>query len=358
MALGFHLAALIPLAALVLATGALAHVSAGKVAFFALLGSLGWLSYLAFYRALAIGPISLLSPIVSGYAAVTVILALAISGARLASRRRGDRHDRRRDCRLGRRVTACRARIDRRSMQGLALALAAMVLFGGFLFGVSYHRERIGWLAPIFLARAFTAAFLLVHARQRGGLRLREPSRIVVAIVALIALLDTGGYVFFNVGVRHAQTSVVATASAPYALVPVLMGVYLLRERPSRTQWLGVAIVGGGLVLLGSRRERRGACRGSVPAPRRADELDDAVGGRARGEHLGHAERLSPGTSSAGIVPPTVTATSSTCWSRSSSITRGTSVMWAPDRIDSPTASASSWITVSTICSGVWCRPV
>ena len=36
---------------------------------------------------------------------------------------------------------------------------------------------------------------------------------------------------------------------------------------------------------------------------------------------------------------------------------RGTSVMCAPERIDSPTASASSWMTVSTICSGVWCRP-
>ena len=31
---------------------------------------------------------------------------------------------------------------------------------------------------------------------------------------------------------------------------------------------------------------------------------------------------------------------------------RGTSVMCAPDRIERPTASASSWITVSTICSG------
>src|SRR5204863_2276856 len=50
--------------------------------------------------------------------------------------------------------------------------------------------------------------------------------------------------------------------------------------------------------------------------------------------------------------------TSSTPCSRSSSTTRGTSVMWAPDRIERPTASASSWITVSTICSGVWCRPV
>jgi drug/metabolite transporter (DMT)-like permease len=29
------------------------------------------------------------------------------------------------------------------------------------------------------------------------------------------------------------------------------MGVYLLRERPKRMQWLGVAIVCGGLILLG-----------------------------------------------------------------------------------------------------------
>ena len=67
---------------------------------------------------------------------------------------------------------------------------------------------------------------------------------------------------------------------------------------------------------------------------------------------------FSSGMSSAGIVPPTVTTTSSTPCSRSSSTIRGTSVMWAPERIDSPTASASSWMTVSTICSGVWCRPV
>ena len=67
---------------------------------------------------------------------------------------------------------------------------------------------------------------------------------------------------------------------------------------------------------------------------------------------------FSSGASSAGIVPPTITTTSSTPCSLSSSTTLGTSVMWAPERIERPTASASSWITVSAICSGVWCRPV
>ena len=62
---------------------------------------------------------------------------------------------------------------------------------------------------------------------------------------------------------------------------------------------------------------------------------------------------LSSGMSWLGIVPPTVTTTSPASCSRSSSITFGTSVMCAPDRIERPTASASSCSTVSTICSGV-----
>ena len=50
--------------------------------------------------------------------------------------------------------------------------------------------------------------------------------------------------------------------------------------------------------------------------------------------------------------------TSEASFSASSSTVRRNSVMCAPDRMDSPTASASSCTTVCTICSGVWCRPV
>ena len=58
------------------------------------------------------------------------------------------------------------------------------------------------------------------------------------------------------------------------------------------------------------------------------------------------------------MMPPPKTLMSSEPRSRSSSITFANNVMCAPDRTDSPTASASSWIAVSTICSGVWCSPV
>jgi drug/metabolite transporter (DMT)-like permease len=253
VALGFHLAALIPLTVLVLATDALEHVTWGQVPVFVLLGFVGWLSYLAFYGALAIGPISVVSPIVSGYAAVTVVLAVlilsehlpaletaavvvTIAGVVVASTD------------VSRGATAT---IRRHAARGLGLAVAAFVMFGGYLFGVSYYHNKIGWLAPIFLARGFTALFLLLHASRRRALRGPRPSHRLLALISVIAVLDTSGYVFFNIGARHADTSVVATASAPYAVVPILMGFYLLSERPSPNQWLGVAIVISGLILLG-----------------------------------------------------------------------------------------------------------
>jgi drug/metabolite transporter (DMT)-like permease len=267
--LGFHLVALVPLGGLVLATDGLAHVDATQVWVLAGVGAVGWLSYLAFYGALAIGPISVLSPIVSGYAAVTAVLAVLFGGSRLSALQAAS---------VAITIAGAmfasadvrelmRTRIRRRSTLGLVLALCAMALLGGFVFGVSYYRSQIGWLAPIFLARGFAAVFLFGHVLVDGGPPPDSPGSAepgpdedtprrrrvrLAAIIALLAALDTGGYVSFNLGVGHAATAVVAAASAPYALIPIAMGVVILGERPTRPQWIGVALVVAGVITLGA----------------------------------------------------------------------------------------------------------
>ena len=62
--------------------------------------------------------------------------------------------------------------------------------------------------------------------------------------------------------------------------------------------------------------------------------------------------------SSSGMIPPAVTSTSSRPRSRRRRVTFGSSVMWAPERIESPTTSTSSWSAAVTIISGVWRSPV
>jgi drug/metabolite transporter (DMT)-like permease len=66
-----------------------------------------------------------------------------------------------------------------------------------------------------------------------------------------VGVIDTAAYALFNVGVRNAETSVVATAAAPYAIVPIVAGVILFSERPRPAQWAGIALVLAGLILLG-----------------------------------------------------------------------------------------------------------
>ena len=285
--LGFHLFALIPLTVLVLATDGLAKVTAHELVFYVAVGAVGWVSYLAFYGALAIGPISVLSPIVSGYAAVTVLLAVLFAGNPCRACRRW-RSGSRSSARCSHRRTCARSSTPSCSdgrLLGFVLALCAMALLGGFVFGVSYYRPQIGWLGPIFLARAFATVFVLAHVLAGG--RAEPPAagaqempeidavtagagplaagavsvpdargerrwRTLLGLLMILALLDTGGYVFFNIGVGHAPAAIVAAASAPYAVVPIIMGVSLFKERPTGAQWVGVGCVIVGVIVLGA----------------------------------------------------------------------------------------------------------
>jgi drug/metabolite transporter (DMT)-like permease len=249
--LGFHVVAVVLLGIAVVATSDLGRAGGEQVLVLALVGAVGAVAYLAFYRALAIGPISIVSPVVSGYAATTVVLALivldetlsvleagavvlAVGGVMLAS---SD-------------LASVRMR-DSARPQGVLLAILAMVTLGGFVFGLAYYADDLGWLLPIFLGRAST---LVVLAAALAG-DLRGSPRLVTArllpVIVLLALLDTGGYVAFNVGTGHADTAIVAGAAAPYAVVPIVLGVLLLEERPAALQWVGIVLVLVSVATLG-----------------------------------------------------------------------------------------------------------
>lgn len=250
--LGFHVVAVFLLGLIVAVTGgSLAGVTGSDVAWLGFVGVLGAVSYLTFYRALAIGPISIVSPIVSAYAAVTFVLAVVIGGERPGPGEIGAIVVVILGVGLASSDLAQMRRLERLAMVGIALALVTAVVIGAFLYGVSHFSDDLGWLVPLFVARGFSLLFLVLVSLRGAQWRFPERSPRLLALIAAVGAIDTAAYALFNVGVRQEETSVVATAAAPYAVVPIVAGVLLFSERPRPAQWAGIGLVVAGLILLG-----------------------------------------------------------------------------------------------------------
>ena len=251
---GMHIGSVIYAGILVIVTAALGDFPVSELWPFVLIGLFGCAGYLAFFKALNIGPLSIVSPIVSGYAVITVILAVVVLAERPSPLQ----------------ILAIivvfagvgLASTDLRSLKssglgtswsrGILLAVVAMVLIGGYVFAIAYFADEFGWLVPIFLVRVFSTIFFLGGtAAARYPLLANVTGPLAIAML-LIGVVETSGYISFSFGVRIADTSLVATIASAYALVPIALGFVFLGERPVANQWVGIALVIAGLALLGT----------------------------------------------------------------------------------------------------------
>jgi len=249
--LGFNLIATVILGVIVVATGALAGFDPADLWKFVWVGALGAISYLTFYKALEIGPISILSPIISAYAAVSLILAVLVLGETLSTGQIAAVVVVMLGVLLASSDLRQVHRIERRQALGLVLAIVTVVAIGAFVFGNAYYAIDYGWLLPIFLSRGFATVFLIAISLRNGSWRFPDRSPRLLGLITLLAVVDTAGYVMFNLGAERAETSVVSAASAPYAVIPIVAGVLFLHERPAPIQWAGGVAVIAGVVLLG-----------------------------------------------------------------------------------------------------------
>ncbi len=65
-----------------------------------------------------------------------------------------------------------------------------------------------------------------------------------------MGVLDTGAFVVNNRGMQLEQVSVVSVLASLYGAVTVILSTVVLREHLSRRQWLGIAAIFAGIVLI------------------------------------------------------------------------------------------------------------
>jgi drug/metabolite transporter (DMT)-like permease len=223
-------------------------------------GVLGVVSYAGFYRALQLGPVSLVSPMFSAYALIAVILAVVFGGERLGlpglagvaltiggvmlvsavgspSSQQGLKH-------------AGRGRGD-----GVPYALGAMVTWGVTIYLVGRTSENLGWFLPVALSRAVTFVIILAVTAvvfvRRPAIR---PRPGLLLLPAIAGLFDVLAFIAYTRATTAGAVAVTAAASSCFPLIVIAGGVVVFHERLRRQQILGTGMTLAGLLVLGLSR--------------------------------------------------------------------------------------------------------
>lgn len=219
---------------------------------------LGAAAFATLYRGLQLGPIAVVSPVLASYAVVPVILSVVLLGETLGGWEV-----------VGVVVTIAGAALtstDPRALRagtrtkpaGLSWAIASTLLFGVATYVMGWSAQRAGFLPSLWFGRltmmsVFLVAALVLRLRDRArGTDPASETLPALRLAALVGVVELVGTMSYARGAEVGLVSIVTAASATYPLIPVLGGVMLLHERPVPTQYLGVAMVIGGLVLLGA----------------------------------------------------------------------------------------------------------
>lgn len=232
----------------------------GVVAAFPL-GLLAAVAYLAYFTALRIGPLSIVSPVIVAYGGATVVLAVVFGGESLTGQQAAGAVLATAGVVLaGVTFEAGSLRGVRIVGPGVAAAVLTLVGFAVLTLLLSAPIREYGWLPAVLGSRIgnnLASVLLLVVALRSGSRRfgpLMEPSlgwsRTAVAMTVASGLFDVIAFVAYAIGLAIAPVWLVGLASSFGPVLAVGYAIWRLGERPHRTQWAGLALIALGVVVL------------------------------------------------------------------------------------------------------------
>ncbi|MBC7763498.1 MAG: EamA family transporter, partial [Candidatus Saccharibacteria bacterium] len=216
-----------------------------------LAGVCGAVALVLLYACLALGPMSILSPILALVAAVIPITVGFVRGERLSG--------------LGYLglaigllaiVLICLVpgeRAVRPSPRGLLMAVGAGVAIGGDLVFIDLTPPDSG-PAPLLVTFVVTgivmSVALLGQRLARGGAPRPTITRVTVGFAVLCGVTDAAAAFLFLLALRMGELSIVSVLNALAPAGTIVLAAVVLRERIAPVQWMGLAVALVAAVLL------------------------------------------------------------------------------------------------------------
>jgi drug/metabolite transporter (DMT)-like permease len=204
------------------------------------------------YAALAIGPISILSPL---SAVVMAIVPMIIGFAQ------GDRFSLWGWLALGAILVAVvlvgfvpGEDVRLPSLKGLLLGIGAGIGMGAVLLALAAAPKDSGLASPAIL-RAVSASllgiFMLVTIRRSRAEAAASKASIRIWLAVMVTgFLDSSANVFFTIASREGSLSVVSVLTALYPLGTIILARIFLKEKIARSQLAGIVLALGASAVL------------------------------------------------------------------------------------------------------------
>ncbi len=216
----------------------------------AALAVLNVVASLFLYRAFEYGVLSVVSPVVSTFPAVTALLAFvflpesptwfsvtgiaaALLGVVLISRAEAHPGN----------PPAKDAR------KGLISAFLCFLGYGVFYFGLKFVVSDLGIFTTAAYIRGVGVASIAV-AIPVGLADVRRLPREFLRPLAFVGILDSAAFLTYNVGISLGSVAIVGTLSGLFSAVTVGLAALILRERLVAMQYAGLASIFVGIVLM------------------------------------------------------------------------------------------------------------
>ncbi|WP_394697989.1 EamA family transporter [uncultured Methanolobus sp.] len=129
----------------------------------------------------------------------------------------------------------------------LYLPLVAGIGFGLFFITMDLVSET-AVLWPLTAARIAAVGVLLLFISISGPFEM--PFRGVLPIIVIAGLFDTGGNTFYTLASQVGRLDIASVTSSLYPAGTVLLAWFILKEKMSLKQWIGVAFALIAVVLI------------------------------------------------------------------------------------------------------------
>jgi drug/metabolite transporter (DMT)-like permease len=203
---------------------------------------LGLVGMLAFYSALSIGPMGIVSPLVALSVIVPVAFGLLVGEVPAALQILGILA-----AVMGILLASGPELSGAESARPLILGGIAAVAFGGMYVTMAKGSEvdALMTMTGMRVTTVVVFAVILLVARTFGG-----PTRRDILPLVVIGLFDAGANVAFGVATTMGLLSTTSVLGSLYPVVTAILAAVFLRERLRAVQYVGVAVAMTGVVLI------------------------------------------------------------------------------------------------------------